>query len=274
MISSKMAKLFFYLLILSLSLLLSCKLTIEEQPRVLSDGKIFDLARLNFNENVPVLFSKSLRLDGYKLDSAEIRQLDYKNLLYYNSLAANYKLQLPQNPYGYVFEAYSDSLLKLDSIYFKELKVLTKMDTSMVALYAIAEFKGRKKLNAQLKQWQKQFGKPSLAISLSQEFNVCIYNWILSDRLMQVYTSHGFSFGYDTASNGKYQKVEILIIKKSEDQSLLNAHIYHFLNNDHKALSLNKDQIFTDDFLFKSHMPDFKTDSMGLYSIDRADTLE
>ncbi len=266
-----------YLVILSFLIsFISCnQLGKVEQPVILETGKPFDISLLSFKEKIPRLFSKALRMDGARLDSAEWAQLDYNTIAYNVEKASYFDLKVPQTPYGYMFHAYDDSLMRLDSIYFDEINILTAKDTTFSALYAISQFRDITKRNHHIREWKKKFGKPALEIYKSSEFNVCVYEWVLNDRVIQIETSHGFSFGTDTANNGKYYKLELLLIKKSELEKLKKAHTFHFDKpEDYKKLGMEQDQLFPDDYLLKSTFPYYKNDTMGIYSIDRADTLE
>jgi hypothetical protein len=251
------------------------KLDKIEQPTVLETGKPLDISLINFKESIPLLFSKAMRIDGARLDSAEWAKFDYNTIAYTIEKAGYYDLKVPQTPYGYVFHAYDDSLMRLDSFYFDEVNILTAKDTTFSALYAVSEFRNKRKLNAQIRAWKRKYGKPSLEVYLGREFNICAYEWVLEDRIIQVETSHGFSFGTDTADNGKYYKVELLLVKKSELEKLRKAHTYHFsATEDFKKFGMEQDQLFPDDYLLNSTFPHFKNDSMGIYNIEQADTLE
>jgi hypothetical protein len=265
-----------FLIPVTLLFFIACnKLDKIEQPTILETGKPLDISLINFKERIPLLFSKAMRIDGAHLDSAEWAQFDYNTIAYDIEKAGYYDLKVPQTPYGYVFHAYDDSLMRLDSFYFDEVNILTAKDTTFSALYAIGKLKNKRKLNAQIREWKRKFGKPSLEVYKSSEFNVCAYEWVLEDRIIQVETSHGFSFGTDTADNGKFYKVELLLVKKSELEKLRKAHIYHFnKSEDYKKMGMEQDQLFPDDYLLNSTYPHFKNDSLGIYSIESADTLE
>ncbi len=266
-----------YLLISILIIALSScgKISNETQPTILEVGKPLDVSLISFKENIPLLFSKAMRIDGGRLDSADWAKFDYSKIAYDIEKASYFDLKVPQTPYGYVFHAYDDSLMRLDSIYFDEINILTAMDKTFSALYAVSDFREVDKRNSHIRLWKKKFGKPSLEIYKSSEFNVCSYEWILNDRILQIETSHGFSFGTDTVNNGKFYKLELLLIKKSELEKLRKAHTYHFDKpEDYKKLGMEQDQLFPDDFFLNSSFPHYRNDTMGLYSINQADTLE
>jgi hypothetical protein len=266
---------FFLIPIIFLFFIACNKLNKNEQPTVLETGKPFDISLISFKERIPLLFSKAMRVDGTHLDSAEWAKFDYNTIAYDIEKAGYYDLKVPQTPFGYVFHAYDDSLMRLDSFYFDEVNVLTAKDTSFTALYAVGQLRNKRKLNAQIRAWKQKFGKPSLEVYLSNEFNVCAYEWVLEDRIIQIETSHGFSFGTDTADNGKFYKVELLLVKKSELEKLRIAHRYHFSDTeDYKKWGLEQDQLFQDDYLLKSTFPYYKNDTIGTYNIEQSDTLE
>lgn len=267
------------LFILSASLILSCnnsKNTTTVQPKELAPFSGFDLAKINFKERVYPLFSKVLMVDDERYDSTQIARLDFEKLDYISMRLTGAGMSVPKEKYGYQFESHTaDSIVRFDSIYFDHVKMLTKRDTSLVAVWATGDYiKTKTGLDSALQHMKNKYGEPAAQYFISSSFHICSYEWRLPDRIIQMETSKGFSVSI-TSGNSKpepstYYKIEMIIVKKDELQKLANAcTVSPVTYPEIKKLGW-KDTLITGEYIPHSLVPQYKYDSLGIYSIDRA----
>lgn len=262
----------------------------EKQPTVLEDNSKFNLEKVNFNENVPELYSKHFMnafgydMEGkydpkgkgadsifrYKIDDGILRELDKK-------------LPLPAKDFGFLYTAPElDSVAKYQNIYFRTLKILTDLKKKPVAYFVIAELPNWKVRKQFLDDFTKVHGAPKHAYAISQEFKQNSYEWDLGDRTIQIGTANGFGI---TASSDGHNKsgvtyyIEILIIDNKAKAAIDDAHIRilpDVLTIDKKSYKLEELQIpkkskSADDFLLNSARDRIKNDSIGEFDISRAE---
>lgn len=249
----------------------------HSQPKVLQANSGFDIAKMDFNENAFNLFSHILAIDGVRYDSVRDGKLDIEKLNFTSHSTMIEYLKFPPKKYGYLLESsQTDSVAQFEGIYFNEIKVVTKRDTSITALSATGDYiTQRADLDTLMNRIFKKYGPPFAQYCLGLGFNVCTYEWHLNDRIIQLKTSRGFSakFTTDTTKNGvfKYYKVDALVIKKSELKGLKDASTYAFKDiPNHTKYGIDED-IVSDDFIPTSLLPRYQNDSIGMYSIERAE---
>ncbi|WP_127124767.1 hypothetical protein [Pseudoflavitalea rhizosphaerae] len=246
----------------------------------------FDLEKIYFTENVPVLYSSNIEVEeGVRYDSARDGQLT-DNMLRYrisNTITEALKLTVPQQEFGYLFRSpQMDKLAKFQNIYFQKLSTLTDKNKIPVAYYAESEFKDAKERKQVIEAFKKEYGNPVYSFLISSEFNQCSYEWQLKDRTIQIETSNGISVtfgGRDTAAKQtKYYSLRMLIINNQFKSAIHDAHIYEFPDkimydgklHSYKDFQFEKKQVFRDPFLLNSTNETYVRDEFGEFDINRA----
>jgi len=229
-------------------LLVSCQAAQNKnehtQPDALSDKLSFDLEKITFNENVPLLFSESL--DFLLKDSLD--NPDYNELAYYPFDVSGFRVEVHCDQYGYKFQSgVKNKIAFLDSAYFRSLSVITDMDTAMVAAYCETELPSEVDAKKILGNLKAKYGNCSSVFYLDKGFDVYSYEWEMEDRYLQIETSRGFSVSFGTEnSEGKstqYCKFTCLIIKKDNAEKLAKS----------KQIEVQGHKIFLpDDFVLNS----------------------
>ncbi len=199
-------------------LLSACQIAEKQdvQPNVLTKNCSFDLEKVTFNENVPLLFSESLT--RWLTDS--VGNPDFEELKYYQFDSSGFTVEVHSEQYGYQYESSTkDTIAILDSVAFNKVWVLTDMDTCMVAIYCEVELPIETDVKKILGHLKAKYGN-CLVYEVDNHFNHFSYEWDLGDRILQIETSKGFSFYVGTDEpNGKqteYFNFDCLIIKKDQ----------------------------------------------------------
>ncbi len=262
----------------------------EKQPTVFEDNSKFNLEQVNFNENVPELYSQhyinefAFDMEGkydpkgkgadsifrYKIDDGILRELDKK-------------IPLPAKDFGFLYTAPElDSVARYQNIYFQNVKILTDLKKKPVAYFASAELPNWKIRKQFIDDFTKAHGAPKHAYALSNEFKHNSYEWDLGDRTVQIGTSNGFGFTASTDGSNKsgiIYNLEMLIIDNKAKDAIDDAHIrilpdmFTIDGKSHKLeeLQIPKKSKVADDFLLNSATERVKNDSIGEFDINRAE---
>ena len=266
----------------------SCKEKEQQQPEILEKYCMFDFEKINFKENVPMLYSKHIIVDEREYDSAEDGKLTDEMLLYSieSGIINALGLKAPKEDFGYCYESPAlDSIARFQSIYLKNLSVLTDMNKVPVAFYAESEFNSAKERQLAITAIIEKYGQPKHSFLLNHEFNQCSYEWELQDRTIQIETSDGFGiFMSDNMDIEEYFNLAMLIVSNSSKAALNRAHVYEFSENekytvdgkiyDFKDLGIDSTEIYTDIFFLYSSDEKYVNEEHGIYSIQRAKKYE
>lgn len=272
--------------------LVSCKkeLIPEKQATVLDDNSGFNLEKVNFNEDVPQLFSKHFINDfgydmegeynakgkdadsifRYKIDDGILRELDKK-------------LPLPMKDFGFHYRTPEiDSVARYQNIYFRNLSILTDLKKKPVAYFASAELSDWKVRKQFIDDFTKAHGAPKHAYAVSHEFKQNSYEWDLGDRTVQIGTFNGFGFTASSDGTNKSSttyNMDILIIDNKAKVAIDDAHIrvlpdvltIEGKSHSLKELQIPKESKSSDAFLLNSAQDRIKSDSIGEFDISRAE---
>lgn len=264
-------------------LLFSC----IKHPATLEKCGAFDLERVNFQENVSLLYSRHLILkDGYaEYDSIRDGKLTDDMLRYtINTVISDaLELKVPKEEFGYLYQTPTlDSVAKFRNAYFDKLSILTNRDKKPVAYYATARFNTLEDRARFMHGFKEKYGQPKYSFFISSHFEQCSFEWDLQDRIIQIETSHGFEFSVSSdgsSSNGKYYNLYLLIIEKQYQDAIYKAHLYEFSDSikhegktySLKDLGLEKEVSFSDSFLLNSTNERYTNDEYGEYHISRSE---
>ncbi|MCP2026257.1 hypothetical protein L1276_001401 [Flavobacterium sp. HSC-32F16] len=280
-----MLKIFkFFLLI---SILQSCNsnqqnpaLVIKKQATVIEKNSEFDLMLINFKENPAKLYSKNiLNSNDVLYDNERDGKLTDEMLQYKitNIITDVMNITIPTKKFGYLYKSPElDSIAKFKNIYFNSLSLLTNIDKKPVAFYAETTFSKENERKKNLDEITKKLGNPKYSYTIGNEFDRRSYEWVLSDRTIQIETSFGFSMSMDSngnSSNGKYYPLSILIIDNKNKNDLYKAHEYEFPDkilfkgkyHSYKDFQFEKNTVFEDNFLLNSSNETNLKAKYGLY---------
>ena len=275
----------FYILLL----LILCCCVHNKQPKILDEHCEFDLEKINFAENVPLLYSKYTVVGGINYTGYFREELTDEMLQYSigDVVIDALNLKMPKEDFGYRYVSPTlDSVARFQNVYFRNLSVLTNMNKVPVAFYAECEFKSAKEREMDMNAITEKYGKPKHAFLINREFNHCFYEWELSDRTIQIETSHGFSISVSSdneSSSGMHYNLEILIVDNKIKEALNAAHVYEFSKTEEYTLDgksytfyelgISFERICTDRFFLHSSNPKYFNENQRLtdeYSIERA----
>lgn len=223
----------------------------------------FDLEKVDFNEKVNELFAKNLLdQDGMSYDSVNVALINSGKQRYRitNSHIELLGLKVPKNDLGFLYKSPTlDSVAKFQDIYFERVYLLTDNNKKPIGYYAEMELETAGERNAMIAKLTEKYGKPTHAFFLAREFNHCSYEWVLADRTIQVETSFGFSSGTST-NGGKYYLLDLLILENNAKKAVHQAHIFEYPEQivykgktySYKDMLLEKNTVFTDEFLLNS----------------------
>lgn len=264
-------------------LLFSC----IKHPATLEKCGAFDLERVNFQENVSLLYSRHLILkDGYaEYDSIRDGKLTDDMLRYtINTVISDaLELKVPKEEFGYLYQTPTlDSVAKFRNAYFDKLSILTNREKKPVAYYATGRFNTLEDRAHFMNGFKEKYGQPKYSFFISSHFEQCSFEWDLQDRIIQIETSHGFEFSVSSggsSSNGKYYNLYLLIIEKQYQDAIYKAHLYEFSDSikhegktySLKDLGLEKEVSFSDSFLLNSTNERYTNDEYGEYHISRSE---
>ncbi len=258
----------------------------REQPLVLEKNCRFDLEKIDFQENLPKLYSKHILIDDIRHDSVRDGKLTDEMLRYRisNTITDVYKLQVPEKEFGFAYRSPTlDSVALFQNIYFMHLSTLADTNKKPVAFYAEAEVKTEKEQRDFLATIKGKYGEPRHAFFINHEFNICSYEWVLTDRTLEVQTSYGvrFSTSYSLADGLKetYYRIDMLIIDNRQKENIYKAHLFEFPDkilyngkyHSYKDFQFEKLSVFRDEFLLKSTNEVLVKEEHGLYDIRRAE---
>lgn len=241
-----------FAILVVLAVLGSCsQFSEKEQPKILVAHCGFDLKKVTFNENVPLLFSESLNWSLQDDDGNP----DSEELAYYPFNPSEFLVTVHCDQFGYLYKSKPcDSIAALATVYFDKMDVLTDMDTVMVAIHCEAELPVTTNLNSILSQIKLEYGDCSVAYHIDNHYEHFSYEWDLTDRILQVETSKGFSF---TLSENpvctEYYDFEVLLIKKEEHEKLVDLKTIKI--EDYNTIFI-KDRFVTNTSKFKIERPD------------------
>ncbi|UII21020.1 hypothetical protein [Fulvivirga ligni] len=279
----------FSLFILALVLLQSCTPSEKVQPQVLEENAYFDLKKADFNENVPKLYSKNIEFDDVKYDSARDGAYTDDTLRYkiVNQFLNENKLTIPEKHFGFLYKSPEmDSMAFFNDIYFKKINILTDTAKKPIAYYAEAKLKKKKQQRAFIDSLKSEYGKPIHSFWISSEFNLCVYEWRLKDRTIQVETSYGRSYETDFDSKSMVQNdyflIDMVIMRNSQRKNIQQAHYFVlpekvlFYGEYYKPKDLKLDSAvyFNDDFLLYSTDEKILSEEDNLHSITRSEDYE
>ena len=280
----KIIKLITYLTLLFLFTSCNNQKTIIEP--VLSVKSQFDLEAINFNENVSKLFSQHLQTEfGSEYDSLTYSKLP-DSLLEYKiktTVTDILKFKIPQKKLGYLYKSKPlDSVAKFGIINFSSLNILTDLEKKPIAYHAGEEYTKLEDRIKVLDAINKKYGKSKYAFNISNDYHQLSYEWVLADRTIQITTSFGWGVTISTdkpMTNGKYYKLDMLIISNKEKSNLNNAHIFEtpdkiLYNNklySYKDFQLEKKETYKDDFYLNSWDEKLIENKNGYYNIVTAE---
>jgi hypothetical protein len=256
------------------------------QPSVLEKNCQFDLEKIDFQENLPKLYSKHLLIDDFQYDSITDGKLT-DNMLRYkisNLITDAYNLKVPEKEFGFVFRSPTlDSVALFQGVYFKHLSTLVDINKKPVAFYTEAEVNTEKEQRDFLATIKSKYGEPKHAFFISNEFNICSYEWVLEDRMLEVQTSYGIRFSSNFSSGGgsneTYYRIDMLILDNKKKENIYKAHLFEFPEkilfrgeyHSYKDFQFEKQSVFRDEFLLKSTNETLVKEEHNLYSISRAE---
>lgn len=225
------------------------------QPTVLEKNSAFNLAQLNFSENVTQLISKSL--DSGDLDVKGLGKEAFKSRdsLGSGEIQDHYVL-LGEKRYFFKTRKV-DSIARFDSLFFYKAGLETDKDNHLVAIVADAKFRDKKELDKFLSKLFKKLGKTTeeLAIKADDQKQIddqkakgwtdeelkrmgsqgtqydlldygddAYFEWKLKDRYIQVSVSKDREIYVSTDpkenSNIEYLYLKFLVIKKDEYEKI------------------------------------------------------
>lgn len=284
-----MLKLFKYLLITSI--LQSCnsnqqnpKIATKKQATVLSRNSDFDLEVITFKENPSKLYAKNiLNSNDYSYDAERDGKLTDEMLQYKisNIITDFMDIEIPKN-FGYHYRSPElDSIAKFKNIYFNSLFLLTNINKKPIAFCAETTFTKAGERKKKLDEIRKKLGSPDHSFFLDRELDQCAYEWIRSDRTIQIKISSGFTITAN--SNGETKKemdysLDILIIANTYKNEIYNAHKYEFPDkilydgkyHSYKEFQFEKNNVFGDNFLLISSNEIYLKEEFGQYNIIKA----
>lgn len=274
-----MKKIHFSFMFLLLAML-ACKMG-PKKVSLLEKNSAFDLETIDFNEDVNQLFAKYLLdEDGIRYDSVNVAIINSEQQKYKisNTLIDVMDLKVPQKDFGFLYKSPSlDSVAKFQNIYFERMYLLTDNTKKPVGYYAETEFQNVNERKAMIDKLTEKYGKPKYAFFLASDFNQCSYEWVLEDRTIQIETSFGFSTGI-TTNNGKYYKLDMLILNNKVKPALHQAHIFEFpekivyrgKEHSYKDFQFEKKSTFKDEFLLNSNLDYLVKNENNQYDISLA----
>ncbi|SOD18368.1 hypothetical protein [Pedobacter xixiisoli] len=274
-----MKKIHFSFMFLLLAML-ACKMG-PKKVSLLEKNSAFDLETIDFNEDVNQLFAKYLLdEDGIRYDSVNVAIINSEQQKYKisNTLIDVMDLKVPQKDFGFLYKSPSlDSVAKFQNIYFERMYLLTDNNKKPVGYYAETEFQNVNERKAMMDKLTEKYGKPKYAFFLASDFNQCSYEWVLEDRTIQIETSFGFSTGI-TTNNGKYYKLDMLILNNKVKPALHQAHIFEFpekivyrgKEHSYKDFQFEKKSTFKDEFLLNSNLDYLVKNENNQYDISLA----
>jgi len=277
-----------YKLLLLASILQSCnsnqqtpEIVVKKQATVLSKNSEFDLAKITFKENPSKLYSQNiLNPNDVSYDAKRDGKLTDEMLQYKISTTITdfMDIDIPKN-FGYLYRSPElDSITRFENIYFNSLSLLTNSSKKPIAFYAETTFTTEKESKKKLDEITKKLGNPKHSYSIGNDFDQRSYEWILSDRTIQIQTSFGFSMSVSSDGNnssGKYYKWDILIVANKNKEELYNAHKYEFPDkilfegkyHSYKEFQFEKNTVFEDNFLLNSANEANLRVKYGIYDI-------
>lgn len=221
----------------------------NRQPDVLEHRSSFDLARLQFNENVMQLLSRSLDTTSDRFQDMRYEAFRERDSFRAGELPAHY-FTLGQTRYFYRTLTL-DSIARYDSIYFYEVGIETDAQKNLLAITARAKFREKKDLDSVLTHFFRKLGKTTEELAIKAEdqaqidtlkargttdeeiaflnlqgtqYNLLDYGddayfeWKLKDRYVQAGISKGREITMSTIpeqnTNEEYFYLDLLIIKK------------------------------------------------------------
>lgn len=259
----------------------------RNQPTVLEKNCQFNLEKIDFQEDLPKLYSKHLLIDGFQYDSIRDGKLTDEMLRYTisNLITDIHKLKVPEKDFGFVYRSPTiDSIVVFQDIYFKKLNTLTDDNKKPVAFYTEAEVKTEKEQKDFLLAIKNKYGAPRHSFFLSSEFNICAYEWVLADRTLEVQTSYGhrFSSGFNSGErkNEVYYRIDMVIMSNHQKENVYKAHLFEFPDkivfrdkyHSYKDFQYEKTSVFQDEFLLQSTNEALVKEEHGLYDISRAES--
>lgn len=274
-----MKKIHFSFMFLLLAML-ACKMA-TKKVSLLEKNSAFDLETIDFNEDVTKLFAKYLLdEDGIRYDSVNVAIINSEQQKYRisNTLIDVMGLKVPQKDFGFLYKSPSlDSVAKFQNIYFERMYLLTDSQKKPIGYYAETEFENFNERKAMMDKLNEKYGKPKYAFFLASDFNQCSYEWVLADRTIQIETSFGFSTGV-TTNNGKYYKLDMLILDNKAKTALHQAHIFEFpekivyrgKEHSYKDFQFEKKSTFRDEFLLNSTQEHLIKNENNQYDISLA----
>lgn len=205
---------------------------------VLGEGTAFDLATLDFNEDVLRLYTKISEIDSLE---ALFEVYKRKNPFVIENIKFKaYEIEalgvsIPDFSYGYVFEGKAqDSLARLHGMYFHDMSTLTDMDKKIVAVSASSSHRDKTERDAQLDSLKAIYGSPLLEVAVSSHFDQNSYTWVAKNKIIEVNTSSGVA--YEARSSGESKsyrtyQLDLLLIDTKELETLVEAHRNYYDDN-------------------------------------------
>lgn len=285
-----MRRIIFSIITISL-LLFSCQ-SLEKKVEVLEKNSAFNLETINFQEDVPRLYSKDpLAFDWLKSESADdesddrYKQVSDDKIKYRINTAITRSLDInvPQQDFGFLYKHPElDSVARFRNAYFNILATLTDLNKKPVAFYAETQYDNKDDRATFIREFVQKYGKASYAFCTDTHFDQCSYEWVLEDRTIQMETSYGVGFSISTngeSKRGKYYKLEMLILENKYKEDIYRAHIYQFGDSikyrdqyhTPQEMGIDKEHVFKDDFLLNSKHEEYVKDIYGVYRLINAE---
>lgn len=226
------------------------------QPRVLEKNSAFNLAGLNFNEDVLQLISKSLDTNDVEFKGKDYEVFKIKDSFVKSELNDIY---FPLGEKRYFFKTIDlDSIARFDSLYFYRAGIETDQNKKMISMIGNAKFKEKKDLDKYLSQLFRKLGKTTEEMAIKADDKKVVddakaggmsdeaikfiglgegskydlldygdnayFEWKLKDRYIQVSLSKdreiSISTNAENNSNIEYLYVQFLVIKKEEYEKI------------------------------------------------------
>ena len=228
------------------------------QPKVLEKNSEFNIDALTFNEDLRLLFSRSLDTvdNDYSLRNIEPALYPSKEKII-KEQREKYRRFVSMPEERYFFESFTlDSIATLNDIYFNKVAIETNKNLKIKAFLAYANFYSTKELDSALHKLYIKYGPTPLMkeqeklhrehdslrglstepieyyekylyrykehYANSQKINYC--EWVLDDRILQLKIYEGFETKIDLTSGEidtkNWHIVEYLFIKKEEYDSI------------------------------------------------------
>ncbi|OXB14191.1 hypothetical protein [Flavobacterium reichenbachii] len=284
-----MVKLLQYIIVASL--LQSCNskqdtpaIVAKKQATFLCKNSVFDLGAITFRENPSKLYAENIiKSDDVQYYAERDGKLTDEMLQYKisNTTTKYMEIETPKD-FGFLYRSPElDSIAKFKSISFNSLSLLTNIDKKPIAFLGQTKFRKTGDRKKKLEEIKTKLGSPTHSFFVDKEFDQCAYEWVLSDRTIQIEISSGVTITFNTKGETKQETqyyLEILIVANKYKNDIYNAHKYKFPDeilydikyHSDKDLPFEKNNILKDKFLLLSSNDIYIKEEYGKYNIIQA----